>query len=76
MAGIGKTMRNISAFHFGTFQYVFQHLGWKNRCPSNFKGKNSCNLEDNQSNLSAVILMSYMILWVENLISYLISLSL
>lgn len=38
----------------------------KNQCPSNFKGKNSCNLDDNQSNLSDVSLVSYIFLWVEN----------
>lgn len=48
----------------------------KNQCPSNFKRKNSYNLDDNQSNLLDISLKSCMFLLVENLISYLISLSL
>lgn len=69
VAGIRKTMRNILTFHFWTFQYMFQHLGWeKTQCPSNFKGNNYCNLDEIQSNLRDVSLMSYMFLWVKNLI--------
>jgi hypothetical protein len=77
MAGVRKTMKNTSAFHLGTFPIRVPTFRLeKNQCPSNFKRKNSCNLDDNQSNLCDVSLMSRMFLLVENLISYLISLSL
>ena len=69
MAGVRKTMKNTSAFHLGTFPiHVPTFRLEKNQCPSNFKRKNSCNLDDNQSNLCDVSLMSRMFLLVENLI--------